>query len=58
MNEDITIIDQFAVPGGKIFIGGFIKPGATKPTENIAVGSWLFDAGTKEVSFFNGTTWG
>lgn len=58
MNEDITIVDQLAVPGGKIFIGGFIKPGTEKPTENIAVGSWLFDTGTKEISFFNGTSWG
>lgn len=58
MSEQITIVEQFAVPGGKVFIGGFIQTGATKPTANIALGSWLFDTGTKEVSFFNGTTWG
>lgn len=58
MDENITIVDQMAVPGGKVFIGGFIKHGATKPTQNIAVGSWLVDATTKEVQFFNGTSWG
>lgn len=58
MDDKITIVDQLAVPGGKVFIGGFMASDAVKPTENIAVGSWLFDTGTKEILFFNGTTWG
>ncbi len=58
MDENITITEQFATAGGKIFIAGFCKPGAEKPTENIAVGSYLMDASTQEVSFFDGTSWG
>lgn len=59
MNEDITIVDQFAVPGGKVFIGGFVKNSQVeKPTNGIAVGSWLMDATTRKVEFFNGESWG
>lgn len=58
MDENITLTDQFAVPGGKIFIGGFCNSSATKPTENIAVGSYLFDVDSLTISFFNGTSWG
>lgn len=58
MDEKITITEQFATAGGKVFIAGFCTSDATKPTENIAVGSYLMDASTQEVSFFNGTSWG
>lgn len=58
MDEKITITEQFAAPDGKIFIGGFCTSDATKPTENIAVGSYLMDVSTKEVAFFNGESWG
>ena len=58
MGEHVTLIDQFAVEGGKVFIGGFVDAIANAPTVNIALGSWLFDVSTKAVSFFNGSAWG
>lgn len=58
MDENITITEQFATAGGKIFIAGFCTANATKPTENIAVGSYLMDASSLEVHFFDGTSWG
>lgn len=60
MGENITLTEQFAVQGGKVFIAGFCNSSATKPTENIATGSYLFEVDTKQVKFFDaGTeTWG
>lgn len=58
MDEKITLTEQFAVPGGKIFIAGFCTPDAVKPTVNIAVGSYLMDVVNLTVAFFNGESWG
>lgn len=58
MDEKITLIEQFATAGGKIFIGGFCTSDAEKPTDGIAVGSYLFDVDVKSMTFFNGTSWG
>ncbi len=60
MSDDITITNQFAVAGEKVYIEGFCNSSVTKPTANIAGGSWLFETDTKEVKFFDADsqTWG
>lgn len=51
--DEITIVEQFAVPGGKVFIGGFCNSGVTEPTNNIAGGSWLCKTDTGDVRMYD-----
>lgn len=53
MDAKVTLVEQFAVPGGKTFIGGYCSSGYTKPTTGIAMGSWLVDVDTGDVNMFD-----
>lgn len=53
MDNKITLVEQFAVLGRKTFIGGFCSSSYTKPTESIAMGSWLVDVDTGDVNMFD-----
>ena len=56
--DEITIVEQFAVSGGKVFIGGFCNSGATEP-DNVAPGSWLCRTDTGDVRMYDETDgWG
>ena len=57
--DGITLVEQFSVPGGKVFIGGFCSSSVTEPTTNIAPGSWLCKTDTGDVKVYDATNgWG
>ena len=57
MDDNLIIWEQFAVPGGKVFIGGVwtSTQDDDEPTDNIAYGSWLIRSYHGDVRMYDKT---